>query len=301
MNKTSKQVHLSVGMVRPHWLCCQSQPVVPHSASKLYFCPLLPQCFYMFLSLSEWFICANISTSAPHSLRFPKLLVIRSSSLSLSLLHGSYHPFFPSTITPLLSLCLSFLHQLLLCLEVRGEALITTDYSDCMCVWCHIFSVSMYVYVCACPAVVVFSSCWRGMWWFIVTHNFSCTKASTSVQLLAAESAVIDWSWLDSDSPLNGALWLHNLTTLYSLHQMSVLALFIAPLSPQLLTVCVSVCLSLSNTQINTQGSWTKLLCYAVCLVNNNFEMCYERHPYDEMLCLFMEGRFNSSFALHGL
>lgn len=52
--------------------------------------------------------------------------------LSPSLLHPSYHPFIPSISTPP-SLSVISISVIALCLEVRSEALITTDDSALVC------------------------------------------------------------------------------------------------------------------------------------------------------------------------
>lgn len=79
---------------------------------------LSSQCFYflfLYFSLFEWFIGANISTSAPPSLRLPEVLVIKSSSASATFLVSSVlflHPLFPPAVIAL--------SVFTLWLEVRG-------------------------------------------------------------------------------------------------------------------------------------------------------------------------------------
>lgn len=129
------------------------------TAPKLYFCPLLSYSFY--LSLFEWFISANISTSAPPSLRFLK---------------APCHQIFPSLYLCFIYIIPSF--PLSFCLflfeswgwEVRTCTLVITLPS--FCVW-EIGTTFQCQRVCVCVLL-----CWRRMWCFTVTHHSSSSLRS---------------------------------------------------------------------------------------------------------------------------
>lgn len=110
-NKTSKQIHPSVGIASLHRLSCQSQPAVPHRALSIYFCPSLSVflCFFSRLSVSgAWLLrtsaplaqiprapCHQILFSLhpcyiPHTIPLFPLSVPRLPPISLSYPHISY-------------------------------------------------------------------------------------------------------------------------------------------------------------------------------------------------------------------
>ena len=146
MNKTSKQNYPSVGMARPHWLCCQSQPVM--SALYFYFCPSLSQSLFLCF---ERFIGASISTSAPQPLSIPKFLVIMSSPLFIPATSLISSP--PSLHQhPSFSLCHPYISYHFVSWGVRRGP--RHNWLQCpslcvrMCVCGHVFSVSTSVFVC---------------------------------------------------------------------------------------------------------------------------------------------------------
>lgn len=99
MNKTSKQVYPSVGMARPHWLCCQS-------ALELYFCPVLSHYFFLSRSFSVWVVygCYHQHLCSSHT-QTPKA-PCHQILFSLSPCYIPHIiPSFPTSIRHLSSLC----------------------------------------------------------------------------------------------------------------------------------------------------------------------------------------------------
>lgn len=135
-----------------------------------------------FLSYDR-FIGANISTSASHSLRFPEA-PFHQILFSFHHCYIPHHPFFPSTNIPP-SLYVISVSVIALCLEVRGEAFITTDYSAAVCMCQH--ECVRVCPRCCCGSIFIMLT-----WDVMANHHFSSIRSALPSSSAAEERKYSD-------------------------------------------------------------------------------------------------------------